>query len=505
MMCREEINAGDALFERFLQMEEKYDCMHMRIGEFYFWQYCRFFFFNNVILPRYVKFGDAHPDINHSSSLNSSHKTLFSRLIRSILKRYFRLYCFLFRNAEMSFKKRPILFSLSPRMMSVDERGNVPIMLDFIVDGLKTRYAVLQHKAFTGKYVRLPKQYRVFWLSEPSKKRVALIKHRLASCDFSESISRESQRVVKILGDTFNVKIKIDEINQIVVDSVRIWLGHKEEFRSWLKHLGVKCLVLSVAYDTYNMLLSEVAHELGITVVELQHGLIYPAHIGYNAVKSHDLNRPDYLFIWGSLWRKGLRNYPRIKALETGYPFFDYALKRYPRRHREDNKIVILFISQGTIGEQLSRIAVNMADELSSEYEVRYKLHPSETNSWRTIYPWLNESKVLTIDNNKTNIYSELSESDLNIGVNSTALIEGFAYGTKALIIGDCLGAKTMEHYCQLGFSEYVVDVKDIAKQVIANTRTRITLKYSTEELFKSDAVKNVVNAINAIVEGGAL
>lgn len=133
----------------------------------------------------------------------------------------------------------------------------------------------------------------------------------------------------------------------------------------------------------------------------------------------------------------------------------------------EAGTVNIIFVSQGTIGNKLSRLAVDLCERLKDgEYKIIYKLHPEEYMGWKTRYPWLAESKIQVIDSLEHNIYEYFAGCDIQIGVYSTAIYEGMGFGLKTYIynIGH---ADTMRALCDQGYAEYVNDVTDLYNHIV--------------------------------------
>src|SRR5699024_2275823 len=97
----------------------------------------------------------------------------------------------------------------------------------------------------------------------------------------------------------------------------------------------------------------------------------------------------------------------------------------------------ILFISQGTIGKELAKLALNISRNMP-DYHFIFKLHPGEFDRWRSEYTELSTAAKFenfeVIDNNKINLYRFLAESDYQIGVYSTAIFEGLTLGCKTVL-----------------------------------------------------------------------
>jgi hypothetical protein len=93
--------------------------------------------------------------------------------------------------------------------------------------------------------------------------------------------------------------------------------------------------------------------------------------------------------------------------IPVGYPYFEKRLNAYNDVERIRQ---LLFISQGSIGEELSRFALKIHDDDRIDYEIVYKLHPGEYDRWKDEYPWLAESNVQVIDGPEPPLYRLFAE-----------------------------------------------------------------------------------------------
>ena len=103
----------------------------------------------------------------------------------------------------------------------------------------------------------------------------------------------------------------------------------------------------------------------------------------------------------------------------------------------------VLFISQGTIGRDLSRLAVDLRQKLSPKYKVVYKLHPGEYRQWESRYPWLISGGLKVVDDDSISLYELLAESKALVGVNSTVIYEGLGLGLK-IVLANLPGVESM-------------------------------------------------------------
>ena len=145
-----------------------------------------------------------------------------------------------------------------------------------------------------------------------------------------------------------------------------------------------------VAYE--NQAVVAAAKDLGIKVIELQHGTISDYHLGYSYPLKTRLDGeikyfPDQILTFGDYWINE-DNCPISKEdiIPIGFPYFEAQSKDYMNIQPDEHQI--LFISQGVIGKYLSKLAYQLADK-SKDFKIIYKLHPGEYETWKENYPEL--------------------------------------------------------------------------------------------------------------------
>lgn len=411
----------DEIFCRFRRVENSLDCANRTILGFPFWMHLRFHLYTHFIIAQLLGAGNAHPDTAMGRKRHNH------QVVKKIL-RWFRS-LLVDRHSRVD-----VLFALEPRFMPVKGRGRIPIMLDFFWHAVKKNSAVLQYKS--GKNLEpMPSGYRYFearpgWLALHSAKKEA------RSAEIQQLIEKELEPVIRRLNEEFGLTLPLHEIRRFVTAQMIQYKSLFPTLKKFLIRKRVKRIVTSVNYHPINQVLSDVAHNLSIPVIEMQHGSIDRTHIAYHLPVGCRYGRPDVVLTWGEGWKHSFENYARARLCPVGYPFMEHALMIYPVCRATPPRI--LFISQGTIGAALSKIAVAIAEEIPEDVAtVCYKLHPSETNCWKSIYPWLVESRVNVLDNTACNIYEALATASVIIGVDSTALIEGTAWGLKPIVLTD--------------------------------------------------------------------
>lgn len=238
------------------------------------------------------------------------------------------------------------------------------------------------------------------------------------------------------LNEYYDYKVE-DKIFNEICDIIFLLSYVKEKYRKILLKINPKILVEIVSYDPLKMLFTEVAKEEKIPVIELQHGVVYKEHAAYNFLCENIVQFPDKMFVFSEFWKKNIRAPIADKdIIPVGYPYLEEKINLYRGIERQDKRYTILFISQWTIGIYLSKVAKELSVKLPIEkFRIIFKLHPGEYSDWQNKYTDLIGSNIEIIDNNEESIYKFFSESDMQIGVYSTAIYEGLAFNLNTLIL----------------------------------------------------------------------
>lgn len=307
----------------------------------------------------------------------------------------------------------------------------------------------------------------------------------------------------------------------------------KSVFKNILKKLSPKVIVEVISISPNVSVLNDAAHELGISVVEMQHGPVDETffHYNYGKEKVHP-QFPDDICVFSKYW-KDFSHMPIAdeKIHVTGYPYFERTRKKYLKDDlaettaNEDMAIsekpeVICFLSQPTIGKWLSEFASELIDiigidliktridnenmegsefsELKIEnkdrlqFRIIYKLHPSEFNTWRTDYPKLSEQEkaglVEVVDGNGKPLYEVLAQSDIQVGVHSTSVFEGLGFGLKTYIY-KTLYSETMKNLCKAGYAEYVESPQELYDRIRTPAKNSVGAFWETDSVEKEEAV----------------
>ncbi|MET0387959.1 MAG: hypothetical protein ABW321_18450 [Polyangiales bacterium] len=249
-------------------------------------------------------------------------------------------------------------------------------------------------------------------------------------------------RALGALADALRLQLGAAPPAAVLVRRARTAVLSSLGLRPWLEQLiervSPRLVVDVVGYRLVNQLLTLCAREHRIPVAELQHGTIGAAHAGYNFAPARKPPAfPDHLLSFGEIWRELTPGLPlSAEAVHpVGYGWLALQasahVKTPPSRARR-----VLFISQGDIGRELAALAVTLRAELSAErFELVYRLHPSEAPGWERSYPELARSGIRVELPMARELYAAQADADVQVGVYSTALLEGLAFGLDTCLV----------------------------------------------------------------------
>jgi hypothetical protein len=265
-------------------------------------------------------------------------------------------------------------------------------------------------------------------------------------------------------------------------------------YRRILRRVRPRLVVLVVSYGKTTFI--EACRLEGIPVAELQHGIIHGEHLGYQFPDAPKRAFPDYLLTYGAFWNQAAAYpLPPERVLAVGYPYFTMQSRKHPpspRPHR------LLFLSQGTIGAALSRLAVEVAARAPAGITVTYKLHPGEAGRWRAEYPWLAGAPVEVIEGPEPSLYGLFAESVAQVGVNSTALFEGLGYRLPTYFL-EAPGIDAMAPLLQQGHATLVHTAGDLLAALSSSRPPAADM----EAFFKPATAEDVVLVLERLARAG--
>lgn len=474
---------------KFNEIEEKYHLLEVNIEGYFFWIYER----NNIawIYEREMnRLQIAHNEKKEKTILRVKKKfTTLSNIIKS---------------GRIPHVDCELLVINHPRRVLVDDAYEC-IYTDEFVN--KHGKSVVLEKAYQGMHYQPIKTSNIMyidWLDIKS----------FWYCVFCRNIFRKQydrfrQYILKVLRDPIaelNQYYKVEVQPESLVDNIiyGIYMHHieKKYFGRIIRKLSPKAILEVVSYSRECMVANEIAKDMGIPTIELQHGTIGQEHLAYNYPMGCSIAQfPTRLFLFSDFWKDKFQ--PPIKnsyKYSVGYPYLERMEQKYkPLRDKKRDKKSILFLSSGPIGDRLQYIAYQLSQLIDkNEMHIIYKLHPGEYSGWKERYPELRDSDTIeVIDNNRKNLYELYAISDIQIsGYNSTTVFEGLYFSLETYIL-DYKVSKEICYLRDIGVVDFFKTPNELYEKIISSKKDMIDCK---ELLWKRNALDNISSAIMEII-----
>lgn len=466
------------LIDRFMQLEVDAGFFELEIANHNVWDLCRLKIYRDLRRELGVM-GRAHSPSPSSSSVLNRYKNTFTSLLLSSGS----------RNPYLADHHDILVYGHSRRKRLEDG-----YWWDLYFDPL--------YEEIELDYLHLEKQYLDSHLT-PART------ENLRYMDFIKSLGLIWQKTgIGLRGLTHQEQLAIEEIEYKVNEAFDVKLNivpsiqHRVRFhetlfrlyRRMLDRINPKIVLLVVSYGREAFI--DACKHNGIPVIELQHGVIHEHHLGYHYPDDRTkVLFPDYLLTWGEFWSDSVEfPIPDERVLDVGYPYLEQRSAKYAA---VDQKNQILFISQGTVGERLSKLAVEVETHQFIDHNVVYKLHPGEYNRWQDEYPWLVDADIEVVDSSEPPLYELFAESSVQVGVSSTAVYEGLAFNLETYVY-DCSGSEVIEPLIGGGAAELISSADNLATSLGTNTNSFESYYY-----FTSNATETMCEVLERLADEG--
>jgi len=468
------------LTNEFYCFEKEFNLFEKKVADIYIWELVRWGI-HRQILQRAGVYGQTNTTLG--SSLDNPRR----RILRGIKNLFVK-------NAFLS-KQCDILFFGVSRRKKMEDGLWWDIYCDPVIDHLKHDYScLLLERPYQGVHLVPSKtsNIRYFDLVEILASVVRKTKN------VRISISKKEQRMLLEIQQQIEERfdVSIDDLSIIALNKLLVRKSELIFYSRLLKKCLPRVVVLICSYG--EKVLIEACKNLGIPVVELQHGTSMGRyHPGYSFPKEYKakLTFPDYLMTFGDFWTNRAE-YPIgvDKIFSVGFPYFEKEAKKY---HHIEKKEQIVFISQGIIGngKKMSQFAIDLHGKKNFPYDVIYKLHPGEYAGWADEYPWLIGSGVKVVDSDAVPLYRILAESKAQVGVYSTVIYEGLGFGLPTFLL-NLPGVEYMEELVESKAVTVISKVDELVEMICQDAQHKI----SDEFFFRSNALENVSIMFDAII-----
>ena len=209
--------------------------------------------------------------------------------------------------------------------------------------------------------------------------------------------------------------------------------------RRWMQKSCPRAVFVICGYNMHTPI-QLAARELGIPVIELQHGLISENHSGYvfDGLDDRPLPVPDNLIVFGSYWGKLLERespYWRNRWIAGGHPWLKrQAEAAHPRKRGTGPRLVVLFGQyEVDTRTRIRTLARDLAERLSKDWQVVIKPHPLEPDCSRFYHSATEAGAELAGPD--ADPYVMLAQADVTATEYSTIALEALAFPCTSVLL----------------------------------------------------------------------
>lgn len=468
------------LYEQFIQFEEENHLFSKKIVDVFFWERIRFTVFINILQNK-IDASDGEKKVKREKNFKLSNYLL---KFRNYLLATFRI-----RRNPLLVKEHDIIFFGSSRRKIQDDGFWWDIYIDHLEKELEYSTILFENDLFL-KYRKPVRTENMVYLTfldflVDLKKyfRCSKVKMSEEEISYLKKITREMKiRFGCSLDLVYLVNHKLTRRKRVL-----------PYYQKLITKIKPKAAIVICSYGKEDFI--EACKLNKIPVIEFQHGVITKYHVGYsyekNSAKKN--NFPDFLFTFGKFWEESV-NYPipKEQIVSVGFPELEIRKQLYQAVKKKKQ---ILFISQKTIGLKLSKFAVELSKIKNLDYRIIYKLHPFEFLSWKEDFPWLVHSNIEVIGHQGVNLYQLFAESEIQVGVYSTAIFEGLSFHLKTFLV-DIIGIDYMENLIQTG----IVTKINKPEELVSALSDKNAKRFDSEFFFKNNSINNIKEELDKIL-----
>lgn len=334
-----------------------------------------------------------------------------------------------------------LALSMSSARRHLTENGHAfDVFFDFLSHVPDCDYAVMEFPDRTPHSVR-PYSSKVFygdWISARGN-----LARRFAvgySCKGAQVEIRD--KFLHMARDV-GVEIPFQEADSLVSREAAFVRSTMPLARTAIGVIKPRIVLVECGYAPSHMVVQIAAKELGIPVLEMQHGLISDQSLGYqfgirNDSSLEDSPFPDKILVFGDHFKHLLVTNPHIREdmiVSVGYPYLWLFLQDRQSLSRAMRESVLI-TSQPGLGGFWSDFAVEVARKTGRR--VTIKPHPAEMDRIGSIFGNALASGLVDVIADQSSLYDLFPRTEFHLSVWSTSHLEAIAFGLKDIVV--CAG-----------------------------------------------------------------
>jgi len=308
----------------------------------------------------------------------------------------------------------------------------------FIEDLLSNHEKFIEYEEhYNGKHIREDKVYKRY-------------------LDYINLMRNVKNRFISIELNNYQIKVLKDlegeigefiNIREILLKRIKSFLISYPIYKKLLQKTSPKEIYVVVSYGRSELI--KAAKDLGIKVIEFQHGTFSKYHLGYSYPNYNgELDYfPDEFWVWNEYW-KNLIDFPIKKENVKIYPFKYLELQKKNYSLQKIKNQMVVLCQGGLTDSMAKRILDNL--ERFKQYKLIFKLHPEEygkSHLYKNLMQLKSQLDIEIVED--IDLYQLLAKSQYQAGVFSTALYEGIEFGCKTILF-NLPGIEYMDKFIEM-------------------------------------------------------
>lgn len=300
------------------------------------------------------------------------------------------------------------------------------------ISGYRRKY---RGKIYSKNYIpmHIPIYTKTFWNILFYK----MLRHKKNHIQSEETLNE----IIEFISKTTSVNK--DKLKEEIYEFITIFFYVKEFLRKILKNISPKAVLIRCGYGRFPMALSQACRELGITSIELQHGLItsyLPAYIKTTTSENRDCV-PEYLLTHGDIFTDAVKKghiFEKNKIISTGFLYLEKIKEE--DTYKKQKKLIssfkhnIIITSQWTLSNEMTAFTTKVAEEIRKSklnIGILFKPHPYDKTNYSNFN---NYNNIILIDKYE-DIFKLLHQVEVHSTVYSTSGLDAMALGKPNIFI----------------------------------------------------------------------
>jgi hypothetical protein len=261
----------------------------------------------------------------------------------------------------------------------------------------------------------------------------------------------------------------LNKLNELGLDQSRVLkesLSGRLQYQVWkqvLRKARPSAIFVICSYSQH-IPMQIAARELGIPLIELQHGIIHAGHPGY--AFGRELNMPhvpDHIVVFGQRFAQILEqssDHWRGRWTIAGHPWLRRIRARYLAERIPRPRVTIFSQNTAVVQARLRAFALQLRKILPSDVELVIKPHPGEVDALQ-VYGELTASGISVLDR-MADSYTLLAQTTVCICEFSTLALEALAFPCHSLVLDSPALYEDLREMANTGAIRIIQDARDV-------------------------------------------